>query len=107
MQRLCSGSLPAVLDLYTPRAVLVPTYGSTVLQGKAQLAVYFREFVGKRPELCGTIDNKSVVVQQIGITKITSGDYTFFWRGGKSEARFTIVQSPFGIVTHHSSESPK
>lgn len=105
MDRLCSRSLPAVLSLYAPSAVLIPTFGARVLRGRAELATYFKEFVGSRPNLCGSID--SIIKQRLpGAVTIWSGDYTFRWSGGVSKARYTFVHSDFGIVTHHSSARP-
>ncbi len=94
---------PAVLDLYSNTAVLVPTYDPGPLVGKRQLVGYFASFMSK-PGLCGKID--SVVVQRIGATTVFSGLYTFAWRGGRAQARYTFVVADGKIVTHHSSEVP-
>lgn len=102
LARICSGSIPAVLATYTDNAVLIPTY-DTIKIGKPQMAGYFKEFMGK-PELCGTID--SVIVQKLGTTTVYSGVYTFNWRGGSAEARYTFVTVGSKITTHHSSETP-
>jgi hypothetical protein len=102
MQALCNG---AVLDLYSNTAVLVPTFGKGALQGKRELAGYFRKFLGQRPGLCGRID--TMITQRVGITTIYSGTYTFFWGRNKSaKARYTFVTGPSGIVNHHSSAVP-
>jgi hypothetical protein len=103
MQRVCGGAIPAVLDLYSNTAVLVPTYDPGPLVGKRQLVGYFASFMSK-PGLCGKID--SVVVQRIGATTVFSGLYTFAWRGGRAQARYTFVVADGKIVTHHSSEVP-
>ena len=108
MSRVCSGDVAAVLGLYCRDAVLVPTYEPRVLRGHKQLAVYFREFLGK-PGLCGRIDSE--IVQGLPYdTHVFSGTYTFNWRGGSAHARYTFVVGwrPRGprIVTHHSSETP-
>jgi hypothetical protein len=76
------------------------------LQGKRELAGYFRKFLGQRPGLCGRID--TMITQRVGITTIYSGTYTFHWGRGKSaQARYTFVVGPSGgIVNHHSSGMP-
>jgi hypothetical protein len=104
MDHLCSGSLPAVLSLYADTAVLIPTFGDRVLRGKGELANYFKDFVGSRPGLCGTID--SSIVQRLGPVVAYSGDYTFRWSGGISKARYTFIHAGFGVFTHHSSARP-
>ena len=104
MDRLCQGSIAAVLSLYTDTAVLIPTYGKQLLCGHGELAGYFRKFTGERPGLCGSID--SMIVQRVGLARVSSGEYSFVWRGGSSRARYTFVSTNIGISTHHSSEVP-
>jgi hypothetical protein len=119
MQRVCSRSVPAVLDLYVDDGVLIPTYdksdlpgaGLGVLRGKRQMAHYFQRFLGKQ-DLCGTID--TTVVQTLGTVEVFSGVYTFQWIAQgvpqTAGARYTFVTipTPAGprIVTHHSSQLP-
>ena len=111
MQRVCSGSIPYVLSLYTEQAVLVPTYSRAILQGHRQLGAYFHDFMGKEG-LCGTIDG--LITQSIGEAQVYSGFYTFHWTEQgvpkKVGARFTYVVVPTAngprILTHHSSEVP-
>ena len=113
MNRVSSGSIPAVLDLYADSAVLVPTYSKNILRGKAQLLGYFKKFMGERPGMFGTIDG--MVEQKVGRTRVYSGIYTFRvpseGRVQSVRARFTyvVVPTPTGpkIATHHSSEMPK
>lgn len=112
METLCKRSVPEMLNLYLPNAVLVPTYNKDVLQGKKQLGDYFKRFLGK-DGLCGKIDN--VVGQRAGRAGIFSGRYTFFFRENgiprTVHARYTYVVIPTRsgakILTHHSSEVPK
>lgn len=104
MQTLCEGSVDQVLALYTPGAVLLPTYDDRILRGHRQLRSYFEAFT-QRPGLCGRIDE---VVEQ---GPVHSGIYTFRWRenGRRMQvvARFTFVFTPSGqICTHHSSVLP-
>lgn len=97
-----------MLELYAPNAVLVPTYSEEILQGHAELAGYFAEFMDKE-DFCGRIDE---VIEQ---GPVVSGTYTFRWLEDgvpeQVEARFTYVfaNTPQGrkIVTHHSSEVPE
>jgi len=112
MQRISSGSIPAVLDLYHRSAVLVPTYSDSILRGKQQLLGYFKEFMGERPGMFGTID--TIMRQKVGALSVYSGTYTFYvpdQNGNQSvKARFTYVVIPTAsgpkIVNHHSSEMP-
>ena len=116
MQAVCTRSIPNVLSLYRPDAVLVPTYDPEVLQGHAQLRAYFRSFLAKE-NLCGRIDG--MAIQNLGAVKSLSGLYTFgFTEDGEPQrvqARFTFVLLPqsreggghdWRIATHHSSEVP-
>ena len=111
METLCTGSVPKMLELYLPNAVLVATYNKDVLQGKPRLAAYFRTFMQKKG-LCGQIDG--IVPQRLGRSGIFSGLYTFRWRERGNpktvQARFTYVVVPTRagprILTHHSSEVP-
>lgn len=111
MRTLSSGSIPGVLNLYTPNAVLVATYNEDPLMGTALLRTYFNKFMGKKG-LHGQID--SMISQQVGNVRIYSGLYTFFFQEkGKQQAvqaRYTYVVAPtprgMKIVTHHSSEVP-
>jgi hypothetical protein len=115
MRAVCTRSVPTVLSLYRPDAVLVPTYDPDVLQGHAQLRAYFRSFLSKE-NLCGKIDG--VVVQNLGAVRSLSGLYTFHfiedYKPQTVQARFTYVLVPepgasgptWKIATHHSSEVP-
>jgi len=121
MRAVCTHSVPAVLNLYRPHAVLVATYNADILQGQEQLRSYFQRFLGKQG-LCGKIDG--MVEQNLGNVKVLSGIYTFnFVERGIPQtvkARYTFVLTPeqirtghiwasdqrWRIVTHHSSEVP-
>jgi hypothetical protein len=105
MRRICAGSIGQVLALYAPASVLLATYEAKPLLGHAQMAAYFREFMAK-PGLCGTID--TLLIQRSSSWEVNSGLYTFRWRGGRVQARYTFVfdADPVQIATHHSSEVP-
>ncbi len=105
-----------VLAMYSPKGVLVPTYGASILQGYPEMAGYFREFLA-RPNMKVRITE--VVMRRTGPNPILSGFYTFTWgKGGPSEraaARFTYALEPFRqeggkidwrAITHHSSVVP-
>jgi len=111
-----SGNIKAILDLYSPSAVLVPTYSSSILQGRKELAGYFREFTA-RPNMQVSITK--VVMRRDKATPAVSGFYTIkFGNGGPNEtakARFTYVLEPvrdqqgnveWRAITHHSSVVP-
>lgn len=104
MKTLCGGSMNAVLALYAPNAVLVPTYGAVPLVGHRQMASYFRRFLGERPRLCGHI--QTVQPQHMPGFQVYSGLYTFKWHGGAAKARYTFVMFGGKILTQHSSEVP-
>jgi len=102
-----------VLSLYSRDAVLVPTYGTSVLVGHAQLRSYFDKFLAL-PGLRGKID--CFVVQEAQGKLVVSGIYTFSTQDHAAadpaftRARFTYVFAKVGgrwkIMTHHSSEMP-
>jgi hypothetical protein len=110
------GNAKGALNLYTKNAVLIPTYGSSILQGHKELSGYFGQFMG-RPNLRVLITD--IVMRRTGPTPVVSGFYTFTWgKGGPSEraaARYTYVLEParnkngdldWKIITHHSSVVP-
>jgi uncharacterized protein (TIGR02246 family) len=114
MARVCEGDVSAILALYEPDAVLVPTYGRAVLRGRVELGGYFRTFTADRPGLCGRIDT-ATVQGGAGRTRVVSGTYTFAWDGPdgpeSAAARYTFVLVPsrkngWRILTHHSSAKP-
>ena len=103
MERVCGGSIPAVLSLYNDHAVLVPTYGH-IKVGKPQMLGYFKTFMDK-PNLCGKINTE--IVQRMPNGMVYSGIYTFSWTGGKAQALYTFVVVGNKIITHHSAEDPR
>ena len=111
-----TGNVKAVLSLYSPNAVLVPTYSGKILQGHKELAGYFKEFTA-RPNMQVAITK--VVMRRDKATPAVSGFYTIKWgNGGPNEtarARFTYVLEPvrdnqgnvdWRAITHHSSVVP-
>ena len=113
---IASGDVQRALSMYTGNAVLVPTYSPKILQGRKELAGYFKEFMA-RPNMSVAITE--IVLRRDKATPILSGFYTISWgnRGPneKAQARFTYVLEPFRTqagdvdwkaVTHHSSVVP-
>lgn len=111
-----SGSVKSALSMYSPNAVLVPTYSDQILQGHQELAGYFKEFMS-RPKMRVAITK--VVLRRDKVTPAVSGFYTITWgNGGPNEtakARFTYVLEPcrdgqgdvaWKAITHHSSVVP-
>lgn len=111
-----SGDPKTVLSLYAPSAVLVPTYGVSILQGHKEMAGYFSEFLA-RPNMRVMITE--VVMRRTGPNPVLSGLYSFTWGSGgpkeRAAARFTFVLQPkrnrggqigWVVITHHSSVVP-
>ena len=101
---------PRIVQLYSPKAVLLPTF-EKIKTGRKEIAGYFSEFM-KKEGLCGKID--SLTTKNLGNGLATSGIYTFnFKENGKPQtqrARFTYVFKPHDgnwlIESHHSSVIP-
>lgn len=115
---IASGDVKKALSMYTPNAVLVPTYSSSILQGRKELASYFREFMS-RPNMRVTITKVVMRRDKSAPTPAVSGFYTIAWgNGGPNEtasARFTYLLEPYRTptgdvdwkaITHHSSVVP-
>lgn len=111
-----SGAPSTVLSLYAPNAVLVPTYGASILQGHKEMEGYFREFLA-RPNMRVMVTE--VVMRRTGPNPVLSGFYSFTWGSGgpkeRAAARYTFVLQPkrapsgqigWVVITHHSSVVP-
>jgi len=114
MRTLCGGDPRAMVSLYAPSAILVPTFGPAPLVGRAALLGYFRNFLGDHPQLCGHVRSSHALSLGPG-RLVSSGLYLFHWKGQKGTesqaARFTYVfqrekDGRWSIVTHHSSAVP-
>jgi len=116
MEAICKGDVDGVLNMYSEKAVLVPTLVNEPIRGKEELRAYFEDFLSK-PNLCGDVHME--IDQNLGNGyRSLSGTYTFRWDGEEGvEARYTfVVRHPTGfdgnsigdwsICTHHSSEYP-
>ena len=114
MAQVCDADPKAVLDLYAPKAILVPTFSRHILDTRTAMKAYFKDFFDSHPNLCGRID--STRMQRISAppwvthARVYSGLYTFTWRRKKKQererARYTFVVTEAGIIHHHSSEVP-
>lgn len=106
---LATGNPKAVVALYAPDSVLLPTVSNKPRTTRAGLLDYFKHFLMNKPH--GEIDKSFVRIY--GNTAVDSGLYTFtFKNGSKVHARFTYVyhKQPDGkwlIVEHHSSALPE
>jgi uncharacterized protein (TIGR02246 family) len=111
-----SGNPDSALELYAPSAVLVPTYGASILLGRKEIAKYMGQFMS-RPNLRVSITQ--LFPCRTGPTPVVSGFYSFVWGSGgageRAAARFTFVLAPartpdgrvgWKIITHHSSVVP-
>ncbi len=108
MAQACDGDTKAMVELYAPKAILVPTFSTQIFYTRSAMKDYFKDFFSSHPNLCGRID--SVATQKVGDARIYSGFYTFTWRRRRKQkserARYTFVVTKAGIVNHHSSEVP-
>ncbi len=105
--------LDAVLALYAPDAVLLPTFSPHVLCTEEQRRDYFAN-LAKQAALDVSLHEKTFAVQRIGVVEVASGIYCFrFEIDGEPrsfEARFSFVIDQVAarpILHHHSSQMPR
>ncbi|MCC4587259.1 DUF4440 domain-containing protein [Xanthomonas sp. NCPPB 1067] len=102
--------IDAVLALYAPDAILVPTLSDDIRGRDADRRAYFASFLAADGLSCGVTVQKKRVSAKLG-TVVIGGLYTFvFERGGVSEpvhARFLFtfeeIEGRWLITGHHSS----
>lgn len=109
---LATGDADAVAALYSEDAVLLPTFSSGPLKGRAAIAGYFRHFLQKQPQ--GRIDHRSM---KLGCNMAADvGLYTFSvvqTDGSIAEvpARYSFLyqyrNGEWLIVHHHSAVLPE
>ncbi|TAL39360.1 MAG: SgcJ/EcaC family oxidoreductase [Alphaproteobacteria bacterium] len=108
-----SGDPKAVLSLYAPDAILLPTLSSAVLDTPSKLYEYFRRFTAI-PGLKGALRQRHI--RLFGDTATASGIYAFTFRGAagarrRMAARFSFVfrltDKSWRIIEHHSSVMPE
>lgn len=109
-----TGDMPALLNLYDPQAILIPTFSNRMLVGKEALKTYF-DMLATKAQLSIALHEKTVLTQSITASIHTiSGIYN--WRFAVEdevlnfEARFDYLldlakDNP--ILHHHSSQIPR
>lgn len=114
MHRVNSADKQGLCDLYSERAVLIPTFSNRMLGTPAGIADYFERLCA-RPNLSITLHERTLAVQAATpALHVLSGLYC--WRfevDGEMlafEARFTYVvdlDAARPILHHHSSQIPR
>lgn len=106
---LRTGDPDAVVALYEPGAVLLPTFSNQVRYDPAEIRSYFTKLLQRRPT-AAVVDGR---VRVFGDVAVHSGVYAFAFESGplrEARARFTFVYRRQGgawrIVEHHSSAMP-
>jgi len=111
MAVVCKRNSDHIADMYHGDGVLIGDVSEAIATGRAEIELYFREFVEKMP--CGSVDNVSVIMN--GDTAIANGNYTFTFdeEDGSvtnNPSRFTFIlkrdEDEWKILTHHSSIHP-
>lgn len=107
---LAGGDPDAVVDLYAPDAVLLPTFSDRVRTTREGRRDYFDGFLRHRPR-ARIVEGHA---RTFGDVAIHSGVYAFVFgadAGREGRARFTFVYRRVGgrwwIVEHHSSCMPE
>jgi len=98
----------AVVKLYAPDSILLPTMSNTPRLTSAQKEDYFQHFMAKNPS--GKIDQRYIAIECN--VAVDSGLYTFSFNDGTSvPARYTYTYHWDGdqwlITSHHSSQMPE
>jgi hypothetical protein len=108
-----SRDLDAVLSLYAPDSILLPTFSPHIIRNDERRREYFTR-LAERPGLAVSLHEKTFTAQTAGNQEIASGIYCFHMEiDGEPyafEARFTFVidpQSVNPILHHHSSQIPR
>jgi uncharacterized protein (TIGR02246 family) len=107
-QALHSGNPDAIVQLYCPEAVLLPTADDDVRVGHARIRDYFVHFMAGAPQ--GRILERHT---QTGWDMLVDmGSYAFRFADGRDVvARYTFVYRPVAgrwrITHHHSSAMPE
>lgn len=113
-QAVNRGDVEALLVLYDPQAVLIPTFSNRLLNTPDKLRDYF-EKLGSREELSIALHEKTLLVQALPGRLFTLGgiyNWRFMVEGEllNFEARFSYVidlDRPQPILHHHSSQIPR
>lgn len=114
MQAVNRADVDALLGLYDPQAILIPTFSNRLLNTPEKLREYF-EKLGAREDLSIALHEKTLLVQELPGRLFTLGGI-YNWRflvDGELlnfEARFSYVVDlarPQPILHHHSSQIPR
>ena len=105
--------LDAVLSLYAPGSILLPTFSPHIIRNEERRREYFTRLT-ERPGLTVSLHEKTFAAQAAGYHEIASGIYCFHLEiDGEPyafEARFTFVIDPHSarpVLHHHSSQIPR
>ncbi|WP_209015688.1 nuclear transport factor 2 family protein [Roseibium sp. RKSG952] len=105
-----SGHIEAILALYAPDAILVPTLSNEVVVTEEGRRRYFEFFLSNGVSEC-LVDGEVIRINHELRTVAIGGIYTFYLRNGSGEqtveARFLFTLEEIGgrwlITGHHSS----
>jgi hypothetical protein len=105
--------LDAVLALYAPDSVLLPTFSPHLIRDEARRRDYFTRLAA-RPGLAVTLHERTFTAQDLGELAVARGIYRFQMEIDVEpyafELRFTFVVDPRAerpIQHHHSSQIPR
>lgn len=114
MERVNTGDLEGILDLYAEKAILIPTFSSRLLNTPEKIRHDFAT-LGSREDLSVALHRKTLQSQRFqDSTSLLSGIYC--WRFSidgellSFEARFSYwmdLASNHPILHHHSSQIPR
>jgi hypothetical protein len=114
-EHLTHSRLGELLAMYEDEAVLVSTFGTTILRGQDALTQYFTALMAN-PNLSVHVEDEQYNQNVHDNHRVLSGDYVFSWGTDASDmthvhARYTFAVTLVGdewiASTHHSSEEPK
>ena len=107
------GRIEDVLALYSPDAVLLPTFSGSIRRNSESRRDYFQQ-LASRPGLCVSLHEKTLVGSFSGSLATASGIYRWDMEvDGEPlgfEARFSLMldlHSSAPILHHHSSQVPR
>jgi hypothetical protein len=114
MQAVNDGDIEALLALYSPQAVLIPTFSNRLLSNPKVIREYFEKLVS-REELSIALHEKTLIMQAVS-DELHALCGIYCWRFAidgellSFEARFSYMLNlalPQPIIHHHSSQIPR
>lgn len=114
MSHINAGDLEAILDMYDPEAVLIPTFSNRLLNSEEKRRKYF-ETLASREELSIALHEKTLAVQAVR-DSLYSLCGIYCWRFAVEgellsfEARFSYMvdlAAERPILHHHTSQIPR